>query len=90
MGAGGSDPSRRHQSVRLDLGEGCGGRLQPTGRQLLTGSRVWGLAPGSVYIPPGRALGDARARQEATADQSRQLGVRQIQAVPLDTHVSGL
>lgn len=56
----------------------------------MTRSRAWGSAQGSVCVPPGRALGDAQARQEATAAQSRQLGVRQIQAVPLDTHVSGL
>lgn len=47
------------------------------------------MALGSAYIPPGHALGDARVRQEATADQSRQLGVRQIQAVPLTPMFQG-
>ena len=40
VGAGGSAPSRRHQSVRLDLGEGCGGRLK--------------LPPHLLPIPPPR------------------------------------
>lgn len=65
VGAGGSDPSRRHQSVRLDLGEGCGGRLQlpphllpilpprtePTFRGEPPSSQVPSSAEGTCFVP---------------------------------------
>lgn len=65
VGAGGSAPSRRNQSVRLDLGEGCGGRLQlpphllpippprtePTFRGEPSPSQVLGSAEGICSVP---------------------------------------